>query len=540
MANDTDLRGMSRMIKGELYNSLRKALTEPDKSTKHSFIDDFVANVLEEAKENPSGSLGNLLAKQIMQDDIISALDQQTEKLLSKDVDFLEYRILKQLFKEQREVYLDSFVKRKCVMCSRRAGKTEVNVRIMVKTCVVPNSPVLYVNLTFQNAINQTFDKVLECAKAIELPVQNSSKADGFINFANGSSITFKGNTNKAEADKIRGFKYRLAIIDEAQSQVNMSYLLNEVVEPLLMDFEDSVLILTGTPPRCKNTYFEKAWNSSEWHNYHWTMKENPYIHNVEETIRNICLEKGLTLESDFIRREYLGEIAYDTEAQVFKGYQTFTEVPKDFLPTDIVIGVDFGFADYNGIVSLAYNRDNGQCYVFQENKFNKSTSTAIIECVCNQYENAKYFLMDRSKKHNVEADFSNITIVTDSNEKTICYELAVNKKLPAYPCYKYDKAMAISQLSDWCRTGKIKVPATRQNEKGEVVQGFLSEEFDLTLYKRDENDNLLSEIDDSYHPDIADALLYASRQMWFAVGAEGGGVSKTQAEDWGDNKVFA
>lgn len=129
--------------------------------------------------------------------------------------------------------------------------------------------------------------------------------------------------------------------------------------------------------------------------------------------------------------------------------------------------------------------------------------------------------MVDRAKRLNKDADLTNITIVTDSNEKAICYELSMNNKLPAYPCYKYDKVMAISQLSDWCRTGKIKV----------LKDGYLAEEFDMTVYKRDDNDNITSEIDDSYHPDIADALLYASRQMWFAVGAEGGGISKDQKD---------
>ena len=519
--NNNELKEVSKLIKGDIYKSIRQALVSPDEKTKHSIVNDFVPAFLKEAVKNPTGIAGQYLAKQLFQDDIISSLDAQTEKLLSKDIDFLEYRIMKQLFKEQREVFLDTMVRRKCIMCSRRAGKTELNARLLVRACAIPNSPCLYVNLTFANAINQTFDKILECAKAIELPVQSSSKADGFIIFANGSSITFKGNTNKAEADKIRGYKYRLAIIDEAQSQVNMPYLINEVVEPLLMDFADSVMILTGTPPRVKNTYFEKAWNSKGWQNYHWTMFENPYIPNPEEQLQKICEEKGLTEESDFIQREYFGVIAYDTEAQVFKDYKTFETVPEDFMPTDIVIGVDFGFSDYNGVVSLAFNKDTMECYAFNENKFNKSTSSAVIECVKNHYENAKLFMVDRAKKLNKDADLTNITIVTDSNEKAICYELSMNNKLPAYPCYKYDKVMAISQLSDWCRTGKIKV----------LKDGYLAEEFDMTVYKRDDNDNITSEIDDSYHPDIADALLYASRQMWFAVGAEGGGISKDQKD---------
>lgn len=521
MANNNELQKMSKMIKGDIYQALRMALVSPDEKTKHSFVDEFIPVFLKEALKNPSGAVAQMLGKQLMQDDIISNLDAQTEKLLSKDIDFLEYRVMKQLFKQQREVFLDTMVRRKCIMCSRRAGKTELNARLLVRCCATPNSPCLYVNLTFANAINQTFDKILECAKMVELPVQQSSKADGFIIFANGSSITFKGNTNKAEADKIRGYKYRLAIIDEAQSQVNMNYLINEVVEPLLMDFADSVMILTGTPPRVKNTYFEKAWNSKEWQNYHWTMFENPYIPNAEEQLEKICAEKGLTKDSDFIQREYYGEIAYDSEAQVFKGYQVYDEVPDDFMPTDVVIGVDFGFSDYNGVVSLAFNKYTMECYAFHENKFNKSTSTAVIECIKNHYENAKMFMVDRAKKLNKDVDLANITIVTDSNEKTICYELSVNAKLPAYPCYKYDKVMAISQLSDWCRTGKIKVPK----------DGYLAEEFEMTVYKRDDNDNITSEIDESYHPDIADALLYASRQMWFSVGAEGGGISKDQRD---------
>lgn len=252
-------------------------------------------------------------------------------------------------------------------------------------------------------------------------------------------------------------------------------------------------------------------------------MFENPYIPDPEEQLDKICAEKGLTRESDFIQREYFGVIAYDTEAQVFKGYQTYEEIPETFCPTDIVIGVDFGFSDYNGIAVLSFNKVTGECYVSQENKFNQSTSTAVVECVKNAYENAKRFMVDRATKNKQDADLANITIVTDSNEKMISYELSVNHKLPAYPCYKYDKVMAISQLSDWCRTGKIKVPK----------DGYCAEEFDLTLYKRDDNDNVTSEIDDSYHPDIADALLYASRQMWFTVGAEGGGISQDQKNNW-------
>ena len=59
---------------------------------------------------------------------------------------------------------------------------------------------------------------------------------------------------DRSEADKLQGGKYRLVIIDEAQSQCNMTYLIDTIIRPMLADYADSQLILTGTPPRRKGT----------------------------------------------------------------------------------------------------------------------------------------------------------------------------------------------------------------------------------------------------------------------------------------------
>ena len=51
--------------------------------------------------------------------------------------------------------------------------------------------------------------------------------------------------------------------------------------------------------------------------------------------------------------------------------------------------------------------------------------------------------------------------------------------------------------------------------------------EFEQTVYKRDEQDNITAEIDDDlFHPDAVDALLYASRQFAYDIGDETGGES--------------
>jgi len=515
-AKRTETRNTNRLIKGELYNTIRNILLSCNNNTEDPYYKQYLEKFTKIALEKPTSAAGLMVAEQLFKDGVIDALDEQTDKALAKDTAFYQYRLQQRLFNEQKNVFNDYISKKIAVMCSRRAGKTEGNSDFILKIAAIPNSPILYINLTFENAINQIFDLILKEAERVELNISKSSKNNGFIQFSNGSSILLKGNKDRSEADKLQGGKYRLVIIDEAQSQCNMTYLIETIIEPMLTDFEDSVLILTGTPPRRKGTYFEKVWNNNEWTKYHWTMKENPFIKNVEQKIQEVCAEKGVTPDSAFIKREYFGEIAYDTEAQVFKDYKVYQgAIPSDFVPTHIYTGVDFGYADYNGVVTLAANVDQKRCYVIFERKFNKATVSQIIDTVREGFENGKRFILER----NPNADLANCNIFTDTNEKSITYELSQTYGLPAYCAYKYDRALAMETLAEWCRTGRI-----LNIENGEVAN-----EFEQTLYKRDELDNITSELDDGFHPDITMALLYASRQLFYDCGLDAGGESKNK-----------
>ena len=511
-----ETKQVNKLIKGEIYNEIRKAFLNPTGKSKTPFYQDFIREFVQLGIKDPNSPAGRLIAEQIFRDDIINQLDEQTEKFLAKDIDFTQYRLQKRLFKRQKEVYNDFVSPKIAVMCSRRAGKTEGNSDIINRVAAIPNSPILYINLTFDNAIRQMYNRVITEAKRAELLISKESKSAGFIQFANGSSVLFKGNKDKAEADKMQGDKYRLVIIDEAQSQCNMLYLVDTIIRPMLADYSDSQLILTGTPPRRKGTFFESAFNNARWTQYSWSMFENPYVPDPEQTIQEICQEKGITRDSAFIQREFYGKIAYDTEAQVFKGYKVYDgKLPNDFVPTHIYEGVDFGYADYNGVVTLAADVNNRKAYIVYERKFNKATVTEIIDSVREGFENGKRILLER----NPNADLNNCQIFTDTNEKSITYELSQTYGLPVYCAYKYDKAMAIEQLAEECRTGRL-----LNIEGGEIVN-----EFEQTLYKRDDLDNITSELDDSYHPDITMALLYASRQYFYDCGLEAGGESKNK-----------
>lgn len=518
MSSKAITQTINRQIKGEIYDSLRSALVKPRGKSKKSWTDSFIEVMLKEAKENPAGPLGQLISRQLLQDDIISSLDEQTEKLLARDQDFLRYRVLKQLFKEQRDVLLDDKIRRKCLCTSRRAGKTNTIARLIVYTCVTPNTPCIYIAVKFDNAIKQCFDLVLDSAKEIELGVESSSKNDGSITFVNGSTVLFRGNSNKSEADKLRGHKFRLACVDEAAFQINMKYLINDILTPCLMDYADSSLVLASTPAVVPHTFFQEAFDGKEYKNYVWAMTENPFIPNPEEEIQRIADSKGIELDSPFILRELRGMWFFDTEAQVFKGRKTFivpsnaTELPF----TNICIGVDFGFSDYNSVITLAYNKNTRQAWVIRENKFNHSDITTIVNVIKEHDEAAKELLMQKGLTPEVD-------VFCDNNEKSIIAELKRQYGVRAYPAWKHDKSMAIEQLAEELRTGRMMIP----------LHGALDDEMDSILYKRDEGtDAILPELDEDLgiHPDAMFALLYASRQYFHELGLEAGGESKEKS----------
>lgn len=510
-------RAANTSIKNAIYEELRQQLVGGAQKTYYS---EFIDKYLKEAKKAPNSSAGKKVADVIFQNEILTLLDEQHQKEMANDIEFIQYKLFKQFFKEQRQVlYEINHSKRIAVCCSRRAGKTDLASGAINIAAMIPNTRIIYVNLTYTNALNQIFDNTVERSEKAGLVITNSSKSSGEIEWANGSSLRICGNSNNAEIDKLRGEKrVSLVIIDEFFHQRNMEYAINEVIGPLMLDISNSTILCLGTPPRIPKTYGERVWTTEKgWKKFHWTAEENPYIPNYSEFIEELCKNKGITRDAPFIQREYYGVIgAYDTEAQVFKDYKTYNaDEPLDFVPDKIYLSLDVGFEDYNSIIALAGSKEKAR--VIFERKFNRASISEIIKQVNEVYSDSKKFLIENNKNANI----NDVNIFCDMNNKELVYELYSVQKLPAFCCYKYNKALAISQLAEFCRTGKIVVPQ----------DGILADEFDRILYKRDDEDNILPEIDDNlFHPEAAMSLLYACRQYWFDIGAPYGGES---SEDW-------
>lgn len=507
-------RKVNRLIQAEVLDTIRGAFFETDKFNR-TYYERFLKVFMESALNDINSKPAQLLAQSLFSVDILSKLDAETDKIMAKDICFTRYRIEQTLFDKQKQVINDRFSDSKCVICGRRSGKTDLNAKMLVDMCAEPNTPCCYIHLTFSNGIAQVWENILKAADNAGLVISDKSENDGNITFSNGSTIRIRGNANTAEAEKVRGFKYKLVIVDECQSQRNLRYLVEEVIQPLQLDFEKHYLILTGTPPRVPHTFFESCYKGHEYTSYHWDLRNNPFIPNAEKVIQDICEKKSLTIDSPLIQREYLGQIVYDTEALVYKDYKIYKEIEKGFTPDRVYIGVDFGFSDYNAVISLTADTRTKRAFVTEEYKFNKSTITQIVDTIRKATENAKKMLITLNPSVNLS---SAIGIYCDTNEKSIAYELSQTYRLPAYCAYKYDKLMGIAQLAEYMRTGQIKA------KQG----GIIADEAEQILFKRDEDDNILSEIDDDvFHPDAMDALLYASRQFAYDIGEDTGGNAK-------------
>lgn len=501
---------LMKEYKAEVYDNLREQLfssIEDDNGSVNSPISKFVKRYVNEAIMDPTSKAANVLASTIFKDNLLELLDSDKSEEMKKNKDFNEYRLVKQFYDRQRDIILDCNKFRKIIaITSRRTGKTTMNAGLCVFECLTPNSNVAYINLTFSNAIQQIFDMIIDYADSIGFQVSFKSKSEGIIRFNNGSRIKIAGNSNNSEADKLRGFNCRLAIIDEIGHQRNIDYLVDEILVPQMADYADSTLVLTGTPSRIPNHFSTRIFQGdNEYKKYHFTMLDNPFIPNPRKLIEEEAASKGMGINTPFIQREYFGEFVADTEAIVFKNYKTYKEIPDltDFNPIGINIGGDYGYKDYNGIVTVIYNKE--KAIVLKEDKFNKANVSKIIERMLNHYD----YAISLTKKYGWNIP---VKIYADYNEESITKELMIKYKVPAFNCYKYDKTYAIEKMAEMSRTGRLLVPEN----------GLCADEMDRTLYDRDpKTDAIISELSSDYHPDILMALLYASRRMFYDMGLD-------------------
>jgi len=496
--SDVIAQGRNKRITPEIQEMIRNELLATDKKGV-PYVHQFIKAFLTEAKSDPNSQPAKMLANAMFNDNLLSTLDDELNKQMAKDNEFMVYRIRQTLYDKQQEVYDNEIDKSIMIICTRRAGKTELNARILAKAILQPETPCLYINRSFDAAVSQLGKPLTDILDKIGLKYEGSP-GGGLIKFENGSTIRFGGFNNKGQIDAYRGYKFKYVIVDEIGHLRNPRMLIDECLEPAMLDFgKEARIIYTGTPPRIKASYAYQLWHTNI-KKYHWSFMDNPFIPDKEEAIEAVCKKHGLSIDAPFIQREYFGNMeAFDTDAMIFRGYQTYDKLP-DVTWTHAWVGIDWGFEDKAAVIGVVANSNTKEMYV----TYCWSEAKKSISDICNKAVEAVAEL----KKLRLSKE---PWIICDTNEKSAVYELYQTYKMPNVACaYKYDRDMAIEQLAEWSRTGAIKI---------HNVEDALKEDYDNSVWERDEEtDAILHTISDDYHPNAAMALLYVSRQFAFDV----------------------
>lgn len=476
-----------------------------------TFLNAYKQQFLRGALEN--GWQAQALAQKLFQGDILDQIDASLNKSLREDEDFLAYRILRRCSDMQQRVIL-SKKRLKLLMCGRRAGKTEGIRHLFADLFATKKGGRgLYIAKKFGVGVEQIYTPLLNLMAELGMEIDTQDRAKGDLTLASGGIFAVRSNDNRDTRETLRGGHYDLIVVDEAQSQPSLKYLVEAILDPMLEDTRGT-LVLSGTGPRSAGTYWEDLWLNApdeQALKLNWNISQNPFIDHYEDRLAEIRAEKKLDENSSLYQREYLGKPVYDIDALVYR-----LNPPNYFTDADLAAwiqsqpaadiaftaGLDYGFSDSDAIGIVCHSTHKPERFLVWEYKQNHQGIESCAQAIRAG--------MDYLKTSPLFKDVlnKNLYFFADSGGggKKISYEIATHYQLPAMDAYKVDKIAAIELLQQEIRQGSFRV------RKG----GEFDQEAIRIVFERDDNDRIIKVIDDStYHPDMGDAILYAMRPIW-------------------------
>lgn len=265
-----------------------------------------------------------------------------------------------------------------CLMCSRRAGKTEgLQWLVLKKAQETSGFRVLYIHHTREVAKQQFFEPLREKIKAKKIAETDHDETVVNVTFGRNCFVQVVGCDKEKEVGKKLGFKWDLIIIDECQEfkDAILVRLVDKTILPTLID-KGGRLILAGTPAEVEAGLWYKAimgqYEEGGFRQHRWTLLENPHItrENIVETmaIRGFKIDFSNVDNNDIlIQREIFGRQVIDPAllAYCYQRGELFNDWPVGGIP-DVnsdqwryAMGIDIGGAnegnDRDAVVVLGW-----------------------------------------------------------------------------------------------------------------------------------------------------------------------------------------
>jgi len=356
----------------------------------------------------------------------------------------------------QQTALLNDPSRAKLAIAGRRGGKTHTIVHAALAAAGRRRNMVVPVaEKTLTCASATAFWSQLQAFEAkykLGIDLHNTHK---IATLTNGSVIKLVGADSIDQADKIRGEKYPLVIIDEAgtfRSHI-LEYLIVECAQPATLDLAGTIMPV-GTPGPRRTGYWHDICHSDKWARHHWTLLDNVTL-GPDRAWRELQLVEarqlnGWDLTHPTFLREYMGEWAEGGGTLIYEAYNPLT-CDVDALPADqnwrFGLSIDFGFEEPCAFITTATRKDDPNVYVVESEERSKMTPSAAAEYVD--------FLRGRR-------NFDWIVGDSGGAGKGYVEEMRRTFGIPVVAALKTDKAVNIGFINGDFAGGKLKIVRDR------------------------------------------------------------------------------
>ena len=364
-----------------------------------------------------------------------------------------------------------------------------------------PEVVCLYVTLSRLNAKRIIWGDLLKINREFNLGGK-VNETELTIRFPNNSVIYLSGAKDTSEVEKFRGVpNLVLVLIDEAQAfRSYIESMVDDVLAKTLYDYNGTLCCL-GTPSAVPSGYFYDVAHNDKWSHHMWTMFQNPHLERKSgktamQLVQQDCERMGVTLKDARIQRECYGLWTTDFESLVFKynkELNDYRELPDAV--SNFTIGIDLGYSDADALAVIGWAPNQKQAYLVEEIVKNKQG----ISELANQINH----LIDKYNPLSVVMDTGGIGA-------KVAEEMRRRYSLPVKAAEKTRKFEFIEILNDAMRTRKF---FAKQNS-------VFAQDCNLLQWDRDKSNGDKLIVDDSFHSDACDAVLYAFRESlhWLEV----------------------
>jgi PBSX family phage terminase large subunit len=361
--------------------------------------------------------------------------------------------LLNDCFPEQK-AFIEDPCRLKSILASRRSGKSYVSgIYLLLEALRNPGVSCLYLGLERKSVKRIMLKDVFNVLLAKFKIPHTFNKTDLIFTFPNKSEIYLMGLDNaEKEAAKIKGAKYKLAILDECadwtQDQRKIVY---SDLKPAMIDL-DGTIVLIGTPGDIISTsnppLFYSVTNELEtqedWKLYKWNALNNPYmqIYWRKEIDRHAKLDPDW-LNSPNYKQEFLGEWVLNNDRTVYKYTESKNSIQT--LPTAkeyfYVLGMDLGWNDSTAFTLCAYSNFDPTLYIVKT------------------FDSPKMLISDIGDKiKEWNKDYPITKYIIDGAVKQFVEQMKNTLQLPFVSAQKTEKAKFIRLMNSDLLSSKIKL----------------------------------------------------------------------------------